>query len=258
MRILVFIKQVPYKESSPEISPDSSAIIFPANTAYCINSFDEYALEEALLIAETMPETVVDVVTIGPPSAEASLRRALAMGAHNAYHYVAAHADAMTSMEKAEVLAAFAQSRPFDIIFAGVMSEDSAHAAVGAMVACRLGIPWATHIISLKTNTDAKMITVEREIDVSTRQIITLPLPALITVQSGINRPRYPSLSNTLRAKKQPIEHFNLPENVITQKSRFSFPVRSKQTLMLQGTTEENARALYEYLHAKSFLGAGR
>ncbi len=255
MHILVFIKHVPNPESPFEITPDGSTIKFPLNISHAINSYDEYALEEALILAETIPHTVISVVTIGPKTAESSLRRALAMGAHHAYHCVVNNANTMSSAWKAEILAEFAKNHPFDLILAGAMSDDGAHTAVGPMTAARLCIPWATHIISLKIDHPEQNIQAWREIDIATRQSITLPIPALIAVQSGINRPRYPSLSNTLRAKKQEIKHItpNQPPPSALR-SRFLHPHSSKDTLILRGTRAENARALYEYLHAKSLL----
>ncbi len=255
MHILVFIKQVPHGESPFEISKDGHTIQFPSNTSYAINSYDEYALEEALILAEIIPDTVISVATIGPKKAETALRRALAIGAHHAYHYIAENASVVSTFEKAEILAEHAKSHPFDIILAGSMSEDSAHAALGPMLAALLDIPWATHIMKLEVNPAEKSIRAQREIDVSTRQSITLPMPALIAVQSGINRPRYPSLSNTLRAKKQEIVEILLHRTSQSNaKSRFHLPHRTKETHMLTGSCEENARALYEYLHTKSLL----
>ncbi len=255
MHILVFIKQVPHAESPFEISPDGLEIHFPAQTSYAINSYDEYALEEALILAEIIPDTVISVATIGPKKAETALRRALAMGAHHAYHYITENDSVVSTFEKAEILAEHAKSHPFDIILAGTMSEDGAHSALGPMIAALLDIPWATHIMKLEIIPAEKNIQAEREIDVSTRQSITLSMPALIAVQSGINRPRYPSLSNTLRAKKQEIEKCEL-NRCFSEKlhSRFLLPAHMKETRMLRGSRDENARALYEYLHTKSLL----
>jgi electron transfer flavoprotein beta subunit len=255
MNILVLIKHVPHGESPFDLSPDGSQIRFSEHASYGINSYDTYALEEALLVSEQIAGTAISVATIGTSAAETSVRRALAMGAHEAYLIIGHKAEDLTPFEKAEILAEFCASRRFDIIMAGTSSDDSAHAALGPMLAYRLHIPWATHIISLETDAEKKCITAMREIDVATRQRIVLPLPSLIAVQSGINRPRYPSLSNTLRAKKQNIEHISLRATARpTLQSRFSMPSRTKDTLMLQGTSKENASALYEYLHAKSLL----
>ncbi|MCX7679663.1 MAG: electron transfer flavoprotein subunit beta/FixA family protein [Spirochaetes bacterium] len=255
MNILVFIKQVPHVESSFEISSNGSTIEFSSQTAYAINSYDEYALEEALILSEKISHTIITVVTIGRQDAETALRRALAMGAHFAYHYVTENESIFSSAQKAKILSQFAKNHPFDLIITGTMSMDSAHAAIGPMIAAHLSIPWATHIIALDVNPIAKEIRATREIDVSTRQSITLPLPALISVQSGINRPRYPTLSHTLRAKKQEIYKIALNEHPHQHSQcRFLLPPRTKETFLLRGSREENARALYEYLRARSFL----
>lgn len=255
MHILVFIKQVPHTESPFEISPDGHMIQFLPHASYAINSYDEYALEEALIISEKIPQAVISVVTIGPERSETALRRALALGAHHAFHCGHENAGMLSCAEKAEILAEFAKAHSFDMILTGTMSDDGAHAAAGPMIAAHLGIPWATHIISMEVDIAAGKIYAEREIDVATRQSITLPLPALVAVQSGINRPRYPSLSNTLRAKKQEIQKFSSSRSFQGElHSRFSLPSRTKETRMLCGAREENARALYEFLHAKALL----
>jgi electron transfer flavoprotein beta subunit len=258
MKILVCIKQVADSESPFSVSDDGSRLEFGARVSYRINSYDEYALEEALLIAESNPGTVVEVVSIGPARVKDALRRALSLGAATAYHIACEDHGNLEPSLKARAIAAFAASRAYDLVLAGVMSEDFGNCAVGPMAAAHLGLPWATHVIAERIDPANGTVRVEREIDGTTRHAVTLKLPALLTVQSGINRPRYPSLTNVLRAKSQEIPSLPLEELSVDRKAplsrKLSVPEETRRGTVLHGDRETMAEKLWQFLHTKSLI----
>ncbi len=257
MKILVCVKQVADSESHFEISQDGKNIVCRAPTSYRINSYDEYAIEEALLAAEGSPGSSVEVISIGPDRVKEALRRALSMGAAEAHHLLVEDADLLTPESRARIIADFAAGRSYDLIFTGVMSEDRGGSAVGPMTAELLGMPLATHVMALSIDEENKSIQVEREIDGTRRHQLRLPMPALLTVQSGINRPRYPSLSNVLRAKAQEIPGLlpggeARPGDFLTRK--LTLPPDTRRGVLLQEDSNSMADKLLEYLHSISIL----
>ncbi len=258
MNILVCIKQVADSESPFTVADDGSRLEFGARVAYRINLYDEYALEEALLIAERNPGTKIDVVSIGPDRVKDALRRALSMGATEAFHIPNDHPGNPFPLLKARLIADFARQRGYDLILVGVMSEDFGNCAVGPMIAELLGIPCATHAMSLACDIDGRKLNVEREIDSTTRHALTLTLPAIVTVQSGINRPRYPSLTNVLRAKSQEIPSLpatGLPDALPSIERRsLCVPPETRRGTVLRADRDTMAGELWRYLHSKSLI----
>jgi len=257
LKILVCIKQVADSESPFGISGDGKSLVFGARASWRINSYDEYALEEALIVAEAHPGSRVEVLSIGPDRVKEALRRALSLGASEAHHLRVDGAGPLSAEARARIIAGFAVDRAFDLVFTGVMSEDRGGTAVGPMTAALLGIPWATHAISLSVDEAGTSVRVEREIDGTRRHPVTLPMPALVTIQSGINRPRYPSLSNVLRAKSQEIP--GLPAGATDQthgivSGKISLPPETRRGIILRDDTRVMAGKLLEYLHSISIL----
>jgi len=256
MKILICIKQVPDTEAKPVLSENGRGFFYdPARTAFRINRFDEYALEEALLLKDAHPDITIDAVSAGPPAVLPSLRRALEMGAGSAY-LLAADPDApLQGTAAAHCIAAFARSREYDLIFTGVMSEDDMGGITGPALAALLGYSWATSAVR-QTPGDGTII-VERELDAVTREHLTLRLPAVLTIQSGINRPRYPSLSNKLRAKAMdiPVLAVDTSRVPVVERTEAVRHSRSKGTgIVIEGKTAEKAETLRSLLHGKSLL----
>ncbi|MGG1598239.1 electron transfer flavoprotein subunit beta/FixA family protein [Paenibacillus naphthalenovorans] len=174
---------------------------------FIMNPYDEYAVEEAVRLREAFGGTVT-IVSIGPDRVEASMRTALAMGADQG---VLVDDESLFGDEwtTSKVLASVIRSRPFDLILTGNMSVDNGSGQTGPRVAEELDIP---HVSSVtKLTVEGSRLTVERDAEGDT-ETVELRLPALVTVQQGLNEPRYPSLPGIMKAKKKPINRIGAAE----------------------------------------------
>jgi electron transfer flavoprotein beta subunit len=258
MKLLVCVKPVVDLETIPGphyLGPGASS---NGTTRYRINQFDEFALEEGLRIKEAFPGTTLDVITVAPQIAGSVLTRALGMGADHAIHVLLEQDGYVSPSVVAHLIARRAKGAGYDLILAGVMAEDDMHAQVGPMVAELLSMPVATAVVHQAALDDASAVYVEREIEGGEREALELLLPAVLTVQTGINRPRYPSLSKYLRAKKQVPETIHgaaQPGLVPTERLlRFTEPQKLRAGLRLEGTPEEKAARLLGILREKALL----
>jgi electron transfer flavoprotein beta subunit len=231
---------------------DESGILFG------MNSYDEYALEEAVRIKEERPQVEITALTVGPRRAEAVVRRALELGADQGAHLLTESGQGMDSLQTTSRIASFAGGKDFDLILCGVMSEDEQCCQTGPMLAALLGLPCSTTVISEEILEGGSRARVERELEGGRRQVVELPLPAVLTVQSGINRPRYPSLSNKLRARKQQIQEIDSaamsPDRRCQELVRACLPPPSKTGTFLEGSLEEKAEALVQIIYEKTDL----
>ncbi|MGH0037693.1 MAG: electron transfer flavoprotein subunit beta/FixA family protein [Myxococcota bacterium] len=202
MKVMVCLKQVPHSDARLDVRSDG-AWIQEDNIKFEINSYDTYALEEALQIKDAGEAEVV-VVSIGPDRVTQALRTALGMGADRAIHVKDPEVDGSDSLGIAKVLAAIAKEENPDVIFAGLMADDDNLSAVPPMLAELAGVPSATAVYN--TTTADGSITVERELEGGALEVVELPKPCLIAVQSGANQVRYASLKGIMKAKKKPID----------------------------------------------------
>ncbi len=258
MNILVCIKAVPEPENAIRTDAGVMDVRIDADTDLRMSRFDEFAVEEAVLMKESFPETVVDVITAGPENAQKVIKRAMGMGADNGIHIISDYETAGNASAVSEMIAGFAKEKSHDLIFCGIMSEDMMQFAVGPMIARRLSIPWATSVVSAKTDPENRKIRVERELEGGVKAIVEMPLPALLTIQSGINAPRYPSLSNLLRANKSRIRVIAADDLTTAHSScrtmGYAYPEKKREGLILEGTSEEKAEALLRILREKSLI----
>ena len=257
MKILVLVKQTPAVEADIRISEDGASLLVGEND-WRMNRFDEFAVEEALRIREALPGSSVEAVSVGPPRVAAVLRRALAMGADAAIHILHDENQELFPSDTAFLIAAFVRERCYDLILAGVMSEDAMYGQTGAMLAELLGIPCATAVVEERLLSENGRLTVERELEGGLREGLELPLPALLTVQSGINRPRYPALSHVLRSRSQPL--LVIPADTLPKASRreellcLSWPAPSGKSFFLEGTADGKAERLAEIFRERAFF----
>jgi electron transfer flavoprotein beta subunit len=202
MKILVCLKQVPHQDARLDVNGDGTWIQ-EDNIKFEINSYDTYALEEALRTKDAGEAEVV-VASIGPDRITQALRTALGMGADRAIHVKDEAAAGSDALGIAKILAAIAKEESPDIVFTGLMADDGNFAAVGPMVAELMGIPSATGVVKCDV-ADGK-VTVERELEGGALEVVELPTPCLIAVQTGLNQVRYASLKGIMAAKKKPID----------------------------------------------------
>jgi electron transfer flavoprotein beta subunit len=258
MELLVCVKQVPESEAPIFIDESGGWIQRDTITEFKMNRLDEYAVEEALLIKESMAGTRVDIITVGPDRCDEVVRRSIGMGADSGVHIRTASDGYQSPHGVATAIADFARSKHYSLILTGSMSEDAMQGQVGPMLAARLDLPWATSVISEKISSDKKTIYVEREIEGGNRDMLELQLPALITIQSGINTPRWPSLSNLLRANSQDLEEISTSDPAgrqqMEQVAAVVYPKKSRAGLVLAGSRAEKAASLLKVLREKSLL----
>ena len=202
MKIMVCLKQVPHQDARLDIDADGTWIR-EDNIKFEINSYDTYALEEALRTKDAGEAEVV-VVSIGPARVTQALRTALGMGADRAVHINDAEANGSDALGVAKILGAVAKEENPDLIYMGMMSEDGNFAAVAPMLAEVVGIPHTT--AAAKIDRTNGSLTVEREIEGGAREVVEIQTPCLVAVQSGLNQVRYASLKGIMAAKKKPLD----------------------------------------------------
>lgn len=202
MKVMVCLKQVPHQDARLDVKADGSWIQ-EDNIKFEINSYDTYAVEEALRLKDKTGAEVV-VVSIGPDRVTQALRTALGMGADRAIHVNDPAAIGADALGTAKILAAIAKAENADVIFAGLMADDGNGASIPPMVAELLDIPSATGVLAM--NADGGTIKAERELEGGALEVVEMPQPCLIAIQSGANQVRYASLKGIMQAKKKPVD----------------------------------------------------
>lgn len=256
MRILVCVKQVTDPESITVTEAPGGCIVSEGELR--MNRFDEFAVEAAVRIKESGAAAAVDVLTLGPAEAVAVIQRSVGMGADRGVHLLAAEGDASSPGAAARRIARFAKCRTYDLILTGSMSEDGMSGQVGPMIAGYLTRPCATQVISIMPDMARAAVAIQREVEGGVRERLFIRLPAVLAVQPGIHRPRYPSLSNLLRANRQKAETVEADEAETVPDPvrciRAGLPPRTRSATVLSGTAEEKADRLLAILRAKAFL----
>ena len=246
MKIAVCIKQVPTREWQPRLN-DQKTWIREADISYEMNEPDAYALEEALRLRERHGGEVV-VCSAGPARVQTVIREALARGADRAIHVEHDSLGAADAFVIAEALAAAMKDEAFDLVLTGLQSDDQGHGQTGVILAERLGIPSSTIIMDVRI--EGSSMRVKRELEGGWFQWIAMPLPALLTIQSGINQLRYATLKGIMAAKKKEMKKASLPDGLqpSQQVVGLAVPTRSKQTQMITGSPADAAKELVRRL----------
>ena len=252
MKIMVCIKQVPAKDSALRLTEDSTWIR-EQDLSYEINEPDAYALEEALRLKEKHGGEVV-VCSVGPDRVQQVIREALAKGADRAIHLVEDGGSRVDSFPTARLMAEAVRQEGFDLICTGLQSDDLGFAQTGVVLAELLGLPHATIIMEVQAE-DGRL-KVKRELEGGWFQWVQMRLPALLTIQSGINKLRYATLKGIKQAKSKEIRRvmtadlgLKAEELTGSQKlHRIYVPVKTKQTEFIDGSPKEVAAKLVEKL----------
>jgi electron transfer flavoprotein beta subunit len=253
MKIAVCIKQVVTREWQLRVN-DGKTWIRDQDASFELNEPDAYALEEALRLKEKHTGEVV-VCAAGPARASQVIREALARGADRAIHVESDALAAADAFTVAEALAGAIREEQFDLVLTGLQSDDQGFGQVGVVLAEKLGIPHATIIMEVQagdatTGSGQGVLRVKRELEGGWFQWVTLPLPALLTIQSGINQLRYATLKGIMAAKKKEIRKVTFAPAAEASQKILSvyFPEKGKKTQMLSGSAAEAARELVKRL----------
>ncbi len=255
MNILVCVKQVVESESGVEMDENRGWVSHGAGASFKMNRFDAHALEAALVLKETHPGVGIDAITVGPGRAVETIKRALGMGADRGVHILSEDAGCADPYGVALRIAEAAQKRDYDVILTGVMSGDLLQAQTGQMIAGLLNLPCASAVVSLEMDPGRGAAVVEREVEGGMRERLEIDLPAVLTIQAGINVPRYPTLSNILKAHEKEVvavtDKTPPQRQVVVGIER---PGKVRAGRVLEGSTEEKARTLVEILRKGNAL----
>ena len=247
MKIAVCIKQVVTREWQVRVNDDKTWVK-DGDASWELNEPDAYALEEALRLKEKHGGDVV-VISAGPARATQVIREALARGADRAIHVEGdafATADAFVA---AEALASALKDEQIDLVLTGLQSDDQGFAQVGVILAEKLGMAHSTIIMDVQVAD--RTLKVKRELEGGWFQWISMPLPAVLTIQSGINQLRYATLKGIMAAKKKEIKVIaaSSPASVSRQRiTSIYLPQKQKQTRMISGSPAEAAKELVRAL----------
>ncbi len=254
MKILVCMKQVPQKDAPLKLNEAGTWI--REDLSYEVNEPDAYALEEALRQKEKHGGEVV-VITAGPARAQQVLREGLAKGADRAIHLEDPAFVSLDAFNTARAFAAAIKDEQFDLIFTGLQSDDYGYAQTGVILAELLGWPHATIIMQIEKSDSggaSSSIRVKRELEAGFFQFVDMPLPAVLTIQSGINKLRYATLIGIKQAKNKPMRKVTLAEVQpavgpnLQKIERLYVPQKTKKTEMLEGAPAEIAKKLVDKL----------
>ena len=261
MKIVVCIKQVPERDARLKIASDGKSID-EAGVATEINESDQYALEAGLRLAEETDGEVVALL-LGPDAAEESIRRALAMGAERALHLDDPAFEGGDASATAKALAAAVENEgDVDLVLTGLQSDDAGWSQTGVLVAERLGWPSATLIMEID-EPEGDRIKVKRELESGWFQWITLPTPAVLTIQSGIYPVRYATLKGIMGAKKKEIAKLGpgdlgLDDSEVGEAGRrvevtkLYVPEKTSEAEMIEGDAETAAATLVDKLQKEA------
>src|SRR5256886_9907671 len=250
MKIAVCIKQVRRREWQPRLNDDKTWIR-EADASFEMNEPDAYALEEALRLKEKHGGEVV-VCSAGPSRVAQVIREALARGADRAIHVEddgLASADAFVT---SAALAGAMKDERFDLVLTGLQSDDQGFAQFGVIMAEKLGLPHATIIMEVQA--EGGTLKVKRELEGGWFQWVTMPLPAVLTIQSGINQLRYATLKGIMAAKKKEIRAVTpaAPPATTMKIAGLYTPEKTKKTHLVQGAPAAAARELVRLLREEA------
>lgn len=248
MKIVVAIKQVPERDAPIHIAADGRWID-EGDLNYTINEPDAYALEEALQLKEKNGTGEVVVVCAGPERVQSTLREALAKGADRAIHIECDDLGSRDTLGIAQILAEAIKGELPDLILTGLQSDDLGLGQTGVVLAELLGIPHATIIMQVEfTGSGLK---VKHELEDGWFQYVEMPLPALLTIQSGGNKLRYATLMGIKKAKSKEMKTVAASAAAAAPAVRLErvfLPERQKKTEMFTGSPEEIAAKIVEKL----------
>jgi electron transfer flavoprotein beta subunit len=261
MRIAVCVKQVPDTEARLRVGREGRWID-EQDVPFVINESDEYALEEALTLAEATGGEVV-AFSLGPSRVREALRKTLALGASRAVHLSDPSFDGGDATTTARALARAIARETFDLVLTGSQSDDAGYGSTGSMIAGHLGWPHAWLVMGVDVDASGASARVVREMESGMNEILRVALPAVLEVQAGLNHPRYASLRGIMQAKKKEIAEVGAadlglePGEVGAAGARLevlsvSFPASGAGAEMLEGEVAQVAATLVDKLRREA------
>lgn len=249
MNIVVCVKQTPARDSLLRVDA-AGKWVSEDDLNFEINEPDAYALESGLQLKEQHGGEVT-VLCAGPARAAQTIREALAKGADRAIHIAADHLGALDPLGLAKLMAAALRDEKPDVVLTGLQSDDLGYGQTGVILAELLGLPHATIIMQVEV--EGGTLRVKRELEDGWFQHVAMPLPALLTIQSGISKLRYATLMGIKRAKSKPVRTVSAAElgdaaTPVLEVARVYAPARGKQTQLFDGDARESAARLVEKL----------
>ena len=246
MKIAVLVKQVIGSESALEISQDQKWID-NSNATFVMNPPDNYAIEEAMLIKEKVGAGEVVIVSMGPQRVQKVIREGLSKGADRGIHIETESLNEIDPLYISKVLAKTLRDENFDLILSGLQSDDSGMGQTGVLLGELLDMSTAT--LAIETDIDQNKIRVKRELESGWFQWVELESPSSISIQSGINQPRYPSLKGIMGAKKKEIKVIPAPQVEKRQSiSEIFVPKKSKETEFIETDIDSTVERIIEIL----------
>ena len=205
MKVLVVVRQVPDSTTSIKIRPDGQDIE-RAGVKMVVNPFDEFAIEQGVLLKEKRSDVEsATALIVGPAKAAEALRTALAVGCDAGIHIQDEAFDSLDELQTAALIAAVIKDGGFDLILTGKQEIDLDSGQLGPAVAEALDVPHVGAVVDLQMADDGKSLVARRRIE-GAEEVVELPLPALLTCDKGLCEMRYPSLPNLMKAKKKPVQ----------------------------------------------------
>jgi electron transfer flavoprotein beta subunit len=247
LNTIVCIKQVPAKDAPLAIAGNW---IREADIGFEMNEPDSYALEEALRLKEKHGGEVV-ALSMGPERVKQTMKEALAKGADRGIHIADDKFAQLDPLSSAKALAAAIQKEKVDLVLTGLQSDDHGFGQTGVLLAGLLGLPHATIIMHIEVQD--RMMRLKRELEAGWFQWMECPLPAVLSIQSGINKVRYATLKGIMAAKKKEIatitrESLGASSEATQKIEKIYVPTKTKKTEFLTGTPKDVAAKLVEKL----------
>jgi electron transfer flavoprotein beta subunit len=247
VNIIVCVKQVPAKDAPLSIAGNW---IRESDIGFEMNEPDSYALEEALRLKEKHGGEVI-ALSMGPERVKQTIKEALAKGADRGIHIADDNFAQLDPLGSAKSLAAAIKQQKYDLVLTGLQSDDQGFGQTGVLLAGVLDVPHATIIMAIEV--DGQKMKLKRELEAGWFQHLECPLPAVLTIQSGINKVRYATLKGIMAAKKKEIttiarESLGVSVEPTQRVEKIYVPTKTKKTEFLTGTPKEVAGKLIEKL----------
>jgi len=257
MRIFTCLKEVPHRDTRYQITAEGTGIV-ETDLTFEISECDEYSLEEALKLKEKH-DGEVTILTVGREHSERSIRKGLSMGADRAILVADNESKASNPHAVALVLSEILRSEQYDLLLLGTHSDDFNYGQTGVILAELLGLPHATIVMEIQADVNNQTVRAMREMENGWFEWVEMSMPAVLTIQAGISKVRYPSLRGIIQAKKKEIKKIDLSSLELNLESvpqleisKLYFPESVSSAEILKGDSSTVVAELVERLKKES------